>query len=46
MVLTLAILLAGAITFVVVGRGFVVALAGVCATITVVIGTGIDFLRR
>ncbi|MBE7187438.1 hypothetical protein [Jatrophihabitans endophyticus] len=46
MIVTLAILLAGAVTFVIVGRGFVVALAGGCATAAVVIGTGIDFLRR
>ena len=46
MIVTLAILLAGAITFVVLGRGFVVALAGLCATLAVVVGTGIDFFRR
>lgn len=46
MYLTVAILLAGTITFVVVGRGFVVALSGLCATVAVVAGMGIDFLRR
>lgn len=46
MVATLAVLLAGAIAFIVVGRGYVVALSGLLATATVVVGAGIDFLRR
>lgn len=46
MIVALVVLLAGAISFVVVGRGFVVALAGLVATVTVVVGAGIDFLRR
>ena len=46
MIVALAVLLAGAITFVVLGSGFVVALAGVVATVTVVVGMCVDFLRR
>lgn len=45
-VITAAIVLAGAIAFVLDDRGFVLVLTGLCATLALVIGMSVDAIRR